>query len=83
MEHPCDGCGETDPVVLDFHHVKGQKLFCVSQFVDCSDKRLWDEIAKCIVLCANCHRRRHHKARLEKKLQEDGVSGLTFGSPKA
>lgn len=57
--HPCVDCGESDPDVLDFDHVRG-KLAEVSLLVGAG--RPWaaisSEIAKCEVRCANCHRRR-------------------------
>jgi hypothetical protein len=69
----CVDCGETDPVVLDFDHVRGHKIMSVSEmrarFV--SEKRLLDEIAKCEVRCANCHRRVTHKRRTNGS-EEDG-----------
>jgi hypothetical protein len=56
--HPCTDCGQTDPVVLDFDHV-GPKSFDVSQALPYrSWQSILDEIAKCEVVCANCHRRR-------------------------
>lgn len=58
-ENPCADCGETDPVVLEFDHVTGDKSFVIAQGV--RDRRWSDvlkEIAKCDVVCANCHRRR-------------------------
>lgn len=63
--HSCIDCGETDPVVLDFDHVKGEKVMAVAHMVTAGRK--WStieaEIAKCEVRCANCHRRRHAKQR--------------------
>jgi 5-methylcytosine-specific restriction endonuclease McrA len=57
-EHPCVDCGETDPVVLEFDHLR-DKCFGVGQgFRDRSWQSVLDEIAKCEVVCANCHRRR-------------------------
>lgn len=57
-EHPCVDCGETDPVVLEFDH-RGEKSFEVTQtFADRSWRSILDEIEKCEVRCANCHRRR-------------------------
>lgn len=60
LEHACVDCGESDPVVLDFDHVRGSKLANVSFLV--FRLRAWkvirEEIAKCDVVCANCHRRR-------------------------
>jgi hypothetical protein len=58
--HPCVDCGEADPVVLQFHHVRGPKRDNVGSLV--CDSYNWHvverEIAKCVVLCANCHARR-------------------------
>jgi hypothetical protein len=63
--HPCVDCGESDPIVLDFDHVRGEKLYDVSRAVN-QGYRLWkviQEIEKCEVRCANCHRRITHKRR--------------------
>src|SRR5574343_701649 len=59
-DHPCVDCGESDPVVLEFDHVRGTKKFCVGVAAGqrYSVKRLLAEIEKCEVRCANCHRRR-------------------------
>ena len=61
--HPCIDCGETDPRVLEFDHVRGDKHSSVSKMV--TDNRslaiVQQEIDKCEVRCANCHRRRHYK----------------------
>lgn len=60
LEHPCVDCGEADPVVLEFDHVRGVKAANVSSLVMSvvSLTRLEAEVAKCDVRCANCHRRR-------------------------
>lgn len=56
--HPCIDCGEGDPVVLEFDHVRGKKKMNVSRMVKtCGLVTLNEEIAKCDVRCANCHRR--------------------------
>jgi hypothetical protein len=57
--HSCADCGEADPVVLEFDHL-GDKAHTVSWLVGKGRSRtaIEAEIAKCEVVCANCHRRR-------------------------
>lgn len=60
-DHPCHDCKEKDIVVLDFDHTSMQnKLKPIAQLLTdgCSIATIKTEIAKCIVRCANCHRRR-------------------------
>jgi hypothetical protein len=56
----CVDCGVTDTVVLDFDHVRGRKSANVAALVGTGIcwKRIAEEIAKCEIRCANCHRRR-------------------------
>ncbi|MES1975847.1 MAG: hypothetical protein V4472_25595 [Pseudomonadota bacterium] len=58
-EHRCVDCGEDDPTVLEFDHVRGKKIRAIaSMTVGYSWPMILAEIAKCEVRCANCHRRR-------------------------
>lgn len=59
-QHPCVDCGESDPVVLEFDHI-GDKEYDVSKLNHSSFETLLEEIAKCEVRCANCHRRKTAK----------------------
>lgn len=61
--HPCVVCGEPDPVVLEFDHVRGEKRAEVSALLMkiTNWKAVLAEIEKCDVVCANCHRRRTAK----------------------
>lgn len=60
---PCADCGEVyPPYVMDFDHVRGEKKFTISQALDGETEDLLAEIAKCDVVCANCHRERTHGA---------------------
>jgi len=63
--HPCVDCGETDPVVLQFDHVRGEKSFAIATMVSTgfSVERIEAEIAKCDVRCANCHFRKTARER--------------------
>lgn len=58
--NPCLDCGETNPVVLEFDHVKGNKVAAVAVLSkDCwSLEKIQEEINKCEVRCANCHRKK-------------------------
>lgn len=58
-ENVCVDCGEADPIVLDFDHVRGEKHLDISLMIAraYSIPKLEAEIAKCDVRCANCHRR--------------------------
>lgn len=62
--HPCVDCGENNPIVLEFDHIKENKLFAVAKMVT---KYSWinlkKEIAKCQIRCANCHRIKTAKQR--------------------
>lgn len=60
VESGCIDCGASDLVVLDFDHITDDKVETVSRLAhrECSLARLDTEIAKCVVRCANCHRRR-------------------------
>jgi hypothetical protein len=64
--NPCVDCGEPDVIVLEFDHVRGEKTANVGRLIQdaYSLRKLKDEIEKCEVVCANCHRRRTY-ARLD------------------
>ena len=58
----CRKCGEHNPSVLQFHHLdpahKDVSIFeCVKR--GWGIDRIKKEIAKCVVLCANCHFKVH------------------------
>ena len=56
----CKICGEKEPVALDLHHTDPyEKDSNPASLYSYSTKRLKAEIRKCIVLCANCHRKVH------------------------
>lgn len=59
----CIVCGEDDIACLQFHHLRDKK-FNISTYGPPGTKRsLLDEIAKCVVVCANCHMKYHNHKR--------------------
>lgn len=57
----CALCGIKHPAVLQFHHTRGEKAFEIAIAVaQCfAWERIEEEIAKCDVVCANCHHKAH------------------------
>jgi len=56
----CSLCPEADPACLDFHHVQ-DKDKQIADGIRCGWKwsRVVKEMEKCVILCANCHRKLH------------------------
>lgn len=55
----CESCGIKDPRVLEFDHIDPEeKLFSISQGLRLGYKisDVLEELKKCRILCANCHR---------------------------
>jgi len=69
VESSCVDCGEGNPLVLDFDHVKGKKVGDISSMVYQSYcvESIQKEIDKCEVRCSNCHRVATHNRRIEKQ----------------
>lgn len=69
VERGCKRCGERHPAVLEFHH-RNQRAK-EGDLANMPTKRsfvsMQREVAKCDVLCANCHRKVHHEERLLKE----------------
>lgn len=59
----CSICGEDRYYCLDFHHIDpSEKETEVTNLIEAPNK-LKEELEKCIVVCANCHRELHYKER--------------------
>ena len=75
-QRPCEDCGISFPwYVMDLDHVRGDKISDVSSMCDngVSLRRIREEVAKCDVVCSNCHRIRTHQRRGTRDVhQEDG-----------
>lgn len=62
----CSICGNSDYRVLEFHHRNpSEKEYSISNMIDSGigKEKLNNEISKCDVLCANCHRIKHFEMR--------------------
>ena len=59
--HSCVDCGEKDPIVLEFDHIKNKKFDIAFLMRDHSLSDLKGEIKKCEVRCGNCHKRKTAK----------------------
>jgi hypothetical protein len=71
---PCTDCRESYPYyVMQFDHIpgRGEKKFEVAVPTTRSRKSIDAEIAKCEIVCANCHMERTHGLR---KSNNDGTS---------
>lgn len=68
----CVVCGESEICCLDFHHLDpDQKDVDIAIAVNWGYgwERIQEEVSKCVVLCANCHRK-VHAGKLELVTQE-------------
>lgn len=63
----CERCGFIEhPAALEFHHRNPKtKKFTVGHGTHVGLDRLLKEVAKCRILCANCHRILHTKRRIK------------------
>ena len=63
----CSECGENHPACIKFHHLNpDEKEFNVADMVvhGYGIERIEAEIAKCVVLCGNCHDKLHYNTGL-------------------
>lgn len=68
MGGECYDCGlKDDPKVYDFHHIEPEhKDFTIQENRGKSFVKLISELDKCVMLCSNCHVKRHLEMNLEK-----------------
>lgn len=62
-ENGCSRCGQTDAACLEYHHVNPElKEKAIGELITHGHGKqsLQEEIAKCEILCANCHRKEHY-----------------------
>jgi hypothetical protein len=62
---PCSDCGKRYPYyVMDFDHLEDKKILVSKVINSGSWVQARAEIAKCEVVCSNCHRERTYKRAL-------------------
>lgn len=63
LNSKCGRCGNNDYRVLEFHHLDGKnKDFSISlNYLNLGIEKIMQEIKKCDILCANCHRITHYE----------------------
>lgn len=62
-QYCCAKCGESRGYVLDFHHINpDEKENTIARMIsnNYTLSKVHDEVKKCVVLCANCHREFHY-----------------------
>lgn len=68
-DNPCIDCSKRfPPCVMDFDHVRGEKSFSLNSMR--SKESMLEEIIKCDLVCANCHRIRTWKRNKSRKLSD-------------
>lgn len=71
----CERCGYDKCIgALEFHHINPEdKIYAVKNLMVRRWELIQQEIDKCILLCANCHREEHWHERKQRKNVEDIV----------
>lgn len=74
---PCADCGVCySPWIMDFDHLDPKtKVASVSMLKrNLNYQKILEEISKCELVCANCHRDRTYKRLQERKMLKNGVN---------
>ena len=56
---PCVCCGEPDNTVIQWHHVDPSEKEIRIWSAAWPEEKFWDEVLKCVPVCANCHLKIH------------------------
>ena len=66
----CSECGESfDHWVYDFHHTDPTEKVCdPGSLLHLSWDSVYEEVRKCILVCANCHRTIHYKTNKKEEV---------------
>ena len=58
-EFPCRACGLNEPDVIQWHHYNPEEKEFELFRTAWKEEQFWDEVLKCVPLCANCHVKIH------------------------
>ncbi len=74
-KNPCEDCGNVFPTCcMDFDHVDPTtKVKNISRMLGSSKDKILEEIKKCQLVCANCHRIRTHENKLYRQRFENRI----------
>lgn len=79
-EHPCTDCGVEYPYyVMDFDHRPGEKKeYEIARIHFWKSRAIIDrEVAKCDLVCSNCHRERSYQRQRAKKEPDTATKNLS------
>lgn len=83
----CEICGyDKNLAALEFHHINpDEKEFQLDMrhLSNCALEKLEEEISKCIILCANCHRELHNQDLIMSNIPlliEDAINKKSFNN---
>lgn len=75
----CNHCGNTDMRVMHFDHIiPATKECAIGKITGCCDAKFWAEVAKCQLLCANCHMIKTANDRTSHLLPRPGLRKKKF-----
>jgi len=67
----CDLRDLEHPEIYDYHHIDpATKIASVKVIMGCTLEKVRAEADKCLLLCANCHRKEHARMKKETKANE-------------
>lgn len=55
----CVMCGESHPSCLEWHHTENKETEICNMYSKYTLEEIKEEIKKCVIVCANCHRKIH------------------------
>lgn len=86
MGGKCSRCGyDKNIAALEFHHINPDDKFFqldARHLSNTNMEKIMDEVKKCILLCANCHREEHNPEQSVEVLQTMCLSNKSLLSPK-